>query len=68
MPILAINLMEPRDRVVASKTKQGIKYPVLLDRNGDAARLYGVHAIPKVFVLDESGLITGQGYSAPVGF
>lgn len=66
--VLAINLMESKERVAAAVKKHGIQYPVVLDRNGDVGRLYGVTGIPNVFVVDENGMLKEHRYSAPEDF
>ncbi len=38
----------------------GVKYPVLLDRRADTARLYHYPATPAVFLIDEAGAVKHQ--------
>ncbi len=58
--ILAVNLTTA-EKSLASVTSfmeaYGITFPVLLDKNGDAARLYNVSSIPASFILDTRGVI-----------
>jgi peroxiredoxin len=63
--VVGINLMEDPDRVAAAVRDDNIRYPVLLDRDGEVGRKFGVQAIPNVFVLDENGVIVHHGYQAP---
>jgi peroxiredoxin len=65
MSIVGINLMESRDRIISAIARDGIRYPVLLDRNGDVGRSYGVQAIPNIFVLDAQGRVTEHRYTVP---
>lgn len=72
VPVLGINLMEPRESVAAAVRDEDIHYGVVMDRNGvvmdrngAAARKFGVQAIPNVFVLDENGLVLERTFSVP---
>jgi Peroxiredoxin len=58
--ILAVNLTtaEKSQAAVTSFVKaDGITFPVLLDKNGDAAHLYDISSIPASFILDSRGVI-----------
>lgn len=58
--ILAVNLTKAeksRADVPAFIEAYGITFPVLLDENSDAARLYGVSSIPASFIIDTQGVI-----------
>jgi peroxiredoxin len=63
--ILAINLMEDPARVAKAVENGPIQYPVALDPEGVAGRVYGVNAIPNVFVLDARGVIIQHRHDAP---
>jgi len=65
IPVLAINLLESKERVAASVAESKIQYRVLLDRQGVVGRLYGAQAIPNVFVLDENGVVIEHTYGVP---
>ncbi len=54
--IVGINLKESQD-LVASFSKGKIEYRILLDTNGDVARLYGVFGIPTNVLINKEGLI-----------
>ena len=51
----ALNVQESGDKVQGFLQDNGYTLPVLLDRDGRAARLYGVRAIPTTVILDEKG-------------
>jgi peroxiredoxin len=63
--VLAINVMEKPERVARSIDANAIHYPVALDPVGEAGRLYGVHSVPSVFVVDGEGTIVYRGYDPP---
>ncbi|MBL3527574.1 MAG: TlpA family protein disulfide reductase [gamma proteobacterium endosymbiont of Lamellibrachia anaximandri] len=53
--ILAINVRQGRKTAAAFIRKLNISYDVLLDRDGDVARRYGVIALPTTFIVDRQG-------------
>jgi len=63
--VLAINLLESKERVQAAAARARMRYPILLDRKGEVGRLYGVQAIPNVFVIDENGVIVEHTFGIP---
>jgi peroxiredoxin len=63
--VVGVNLMETRERTVAAIRRDGIRYPVLLDRDGSVGRTYGVQAIPNIFILDEAGQVLEHAYTLP---
>ena len=63
--VLAINLLESKERVQAAAAKARMRYEILLDRKGEVGRLYGVQAIPSVFVIDENGVIIEHTFGVP---
>jgi peroxiredoxin len=65
VPIVGINLMEDHDRVAAAVEREPIRYPVLLDTDGEIGRIYGVEAIPNVFVIDSDGRVVHHGFTSP---
>ncbi len=54
--VLLINEGEPADRVRAWARKRFIA-PILLDERGEAAAKYGVSGIPRLFIIDQRGMI-----------
>jgi peroxiredoxin len=63
--VLGVNLMEDSTRVAKAVEAGPIQYRVALDPNGNAGRVYGVNAIPNVFVVDAHGVIVQHRYDAP---
>jgi peroxiredoxin len=63
--VLGINLMESRERAADAVQDEGIRYPVLLDEDGEVGRTYGVQAIPNIFVLDSEGRLVEHRYTLP---
>lgn len=58
--ILAVNLTtaeKSRNDVPAFVKAYGITFPILMDENGDVARLYAVTSIPASFIIDTQGVI-----------
>ncbi|WP_088228665.1 TlpA disulfide reductase family protein [Desulfosporosinus sp. FKB] len=58
--ILAVNLTtaeKSQAEVTTFMKADGITFPVLLDKSGDAARLYNISSIPASFILDSQGII-----------
>jgi len=58
--ILAVNLTQAeksRNDVPTFIKDYGITFPVIMDENGDVARLYKVSSIPATFIIDTQGVI-----------
>jgi peroxiredoxin len=56
--IVAINIAET-DVAASSFAKQyGLTFPIWMDRDREAVRLYGIGPIPSSFFLDPNGVIT----------
>jgi peroxiredoxin len=57
--VLGINstFQDDLSHAVAFATKEGITYPVLLDKDGTFSRLYQVRALPTSFFIDANGVI-----------
>ena len=58
--ILAVNLTKAeksRNDVPAFMKAYSITFPILMDENGDVARLYEVSSIPASFIIDSQGVI-----------
>jgi len=55
LAILAINVRQDRKTAAAFIRKLNISYDVLLDRDGEVARRYGVIALPTTFIVDRQG-------------
>lgn len=65
--LLAINVRQERSRAAAFIGKLRVSYPVLLDRDGEVARAYGVLGLPTTFILDRQGHLRSRiiGESTP---
>jgi peroxiredoxin len=55
--LLAINVMESKDKVAAFSRKYNLPYPVLLDEDGKVYRSYGVGGVPVKALVDRNGRI-----------
>ncbi|NLG48606.1 MAG: redoxin domain-containing protein [Chloroflexi bacterium] len=57
LEIVAINLLEPPERVEEAVKAWNMSFTVLLDEQGEAARAYYVRPIPMSVFIDEEGII-----------
>jgi peroxiredoxin len=57
LKILSIDIQESKKKVNSFVKKNRINYPVALDSNAEAARLYKVVGIPLNIILDKNGVI-----------
>ncbi|MBK7671241.1 MAG: TlpA family protein disulfide reductase [bacterium] len=59
LTILAVSTDEPRNRPKISSTARslGLTFPILIDADKRAARLYRVESIPMTFLIDREGRI-----------
>lgn len=55
--LLGIDIQEKPEDVKAFVTKNKMNYPVLVDIEAKAARLYNLYAIPTTFIIDRNGKI-----------
>lgn len=58
--MLAINLAEKRDVVVAFVKSRGVTTTVLLDANKEAEKSYQIAYTPTVFLVDRQGKLVGK--------
>lgn len=58
--VLAVNLMESEEKIAAFRESELIDLPVLMDRDGAAAKRWKVRMLPISFVIDRSGAIRYQ--------
>jgi thiol-disulfide isomerase/thioredoxin len=58
--VLAVNLMESEEKIAAFRESELIDLPVLMDRDGAAAKRWRVRMLPISFVVDRSGAIRYQ--------
>lgn len=55
--IIGVNQAEPPAEVQAFAAGLGLSFPVPLDVNADASRLYTVRSLPTTFFIDRQGII-----------
>ena len=55
--VLTVNLMESEEKIAAFRESELIDLPVLMDRDGAAARRWKVGMLPVSFVIDRQGAI-----------
>jgi len=65
LQIFGIDFRESREKVARAVTSRGIRYPVLLDERGQAARAYGVVGIPTYILIDRKGNIAWRKHLLP---
>ena len=58
--VLAVNLMESEEKIAAYRESELIDLPVLMDRDGAAAKRWKVSMLPTSFVIDRKGAIRYQ--------
>ena len=58
--VLAVNLMESEEKIAAFREAELIDLPVLMDRDGAAAKRWIVRMLPMSFVIDRRGAIRYQ--------
>ncbi|MBI4115986.1 MAG: TlpA family protein disulfide reductase [Candidatus Omnitrophica bacterium] len=65
LQILGINVQEPAQRVQVFVEKEKIRYPILLDENGDVASQYGLVGIPAAVLVAKGGRVLYFGFGLP---
>ena len=65
VPVIGVNLMEDRARVLNAVEDLPIRYPVVLDTDGEVGRAYGVEALPNIFMIDADGKVARHTYNVP---
>lgn len=58
--LLALNMQESREDVVAFLQKRDFQFPVLLDQEGAVAGSYKVRGLPSTFLIDCAGNLVGS--------
>ncbi len=58
--VLAVNLMESEEKITAFRESELIDLPVLMDRDGAAAKRWKVRMLPISFIIDRQGAIRYQ--------
>lgn len=61
----SINLQEDKEKIGAFLKKQKLNLSVLLDENGNTAKLFGIKTIPQTVIIGKDGVVTKDisGYS-----
>ena len=57
--VLAINVGQSREVLVAFRAEMNLHFPMAQDPEGRLARSYGVRGIPQNFLIDREGIIRG---------
>lgn len=65
LQIVGVNVQEPLERVKPFAEKEGIHYPILLDREAEVAHQYGLVGIPAVILIAKGGKILYYGFALP---
>lgn len=60
LTILAINLGEDKDDLVAWAKRRKVTITILLDPNADVARSYAIAYTPTVFLIDRDGRLVAK--------
>ncbi|MBN2286197.1 MAG: TlpA family protein disulfide reductase [Tissierellales bacterium] len=59
--VLAINVQESNDKISKFLEEENIKLPILLDKNGSVAAVYGANSIPLTLAINDKGeVVTGS--------
>ncbi len=65
LQVFGLDFRESREKVARAVKSQGIRYPVLLDERGQAARAYGVVGIPTYILIDRKGNVAWREHLLP---
>jgi AhpC/TSA family. len=60
--VAVFTLSRGKEAVLEYMDENGCTVPVLLDENGTVAAQFGVESVPRIFVIDQQGIIY-TGYS-----
>jgi len=63
--IFGLDFRESREKVALAVKSRGIRYPVLLDERGQAARAYGVVGIPTYVLIGRDGKVAYREHVLP---
>lgn len=57
--VLAVNMtyQDSRDEIAPFVTKQGLTFPILLDKTGDMANAYQLRSLPSSYFIGRDGII-----------
>jgi peroxiredoxin len=65
LQILGLDFRESREKVALAVKSRDIRFPVLLDERGQAARAYGVVGIPTYVLIDRRGNVAYREHVLP---
>jgi len=65
LQIFGIDFRESREKVTQAVTSRGIRYPVLLDDRGQAARAFGVVGVPTYILIGREGKVLYREHVLP---
>ena len=65
LQIFGIDFRESREKVARAVTSRGIRYPVLLDERGQAARTYGIVGVPTYVLIGRDGKVVYREHVLP---
>jgi peroxiredoxin len=65
LQVFGLDFRESREKVALAVKSRGIRYPVLLDERGQAARAYGVVGIPTYILIDRKGNVAYRKHVLP---
>ncbi len=65
LEVLAIDILESRERVARAVSGLGLSFPVLLDADARASKLYAVRATPTYVFIDRAGVVRDILIGAP---
>ncbi len=57
--MIGVNLGEDRETVGRFARERSIEFPLLLDREGESPRLFGLWAHPNTVLIDRKGRVVG---------
>jgi peroxiredoxin len=66
--VFGLDFRESREKVERAVKSRAIRYPVLLDEQGQAARAYGVVGIPTYVLIGREGVIVLKSHTLPGDF
>jgi len=58
--MLVVNVGESADKVRSFARKNGYTFPILIDRNSEVAKKYGVRGVPATFFIGKDGKVVGE--------
>ena len=66
LQVFGLDFRESREKVARAVTSRGIRYPVLLDERGQAARAYGIVGVPTYVLIGREGKVLYREHVLPV--